>query len=202
MNLNPLEVAALQGDYVRLEPLCAEHVEALCEVGLDPELWRLSPRTIRTRDDMRGYVASALEGQRQGDMLPFATVHIQSGRVVGSTRFCAVNREHRRVEVGSTWIARPWQRTAVNTEAKLLMLAHAFEVFGCNRIEFKTDRLNRRSRDAILRLGAREEGILRKHMVTAGGRIRDSVYFSILDSEWPAVKADLKGKLLRHGAAP
>lgn len=190
-----IEPVVLSGNHVRLEPLSTGHVAALSEVGLDEALWRLSPRSIQTPDDMRAYVTTALDAQRRGEALPFATIEKAGARVVGSTRFCAIDIAHRRLEIGATWIARPWQQTAVNTEAKLLMLRHAFDTLGCHRIEFKTDRLNQRSRNAILRLGARQEGILRKHMVTASGRLRDSVYFSILDDEWPAIEANLTRKL-------
>lgn len=190
--INPV---VLEGDHVRLDPLSIEHIDALCDVGLDEALWLVSPQPIRTADEMRAYVETAIDGREQRHMLPFATVELASGRVVGSTRFGAIDLANRRLEIGWTWIARPWQRTAVNTEAKLLMLRHAFETLGCHRVEFKTDRLNERSRNAILRLGARQEGILRKHMVTASGRLRDSVYFSIINDEWPAVKANLAGKL-------
>ena len=127
--------------------------------------------------------------------MPFATVERNSKKIVGSTRFMNIDAMNRHVEIGSTWIAPPWQRTAVNTEAKYLMLRHAFETWKCMRVEFKTDLMNERSRRAILRLGAKEEGTFRKHMVTWSGRIRDSVYFSIIDTEWPEVKARLEAKL-------
>ncbi len=192
--LNPL---ILEGQYVRLEPLSLDHLDALIEVGLDEDLWRLTPTPVQSRDDMAAYIQTALDGQAQGTMLPFATVERASGTVIGSTRFGNVALAHRRVEIGWTWIAAPWQRTAVNTEAKLLMLRHAFGPLGCHRVEFKTDALNERSRRAILRLGATEEGTLRKHMVTASGRVRDTVYFSITDDEWPRVEANLIAKLNR-----
>lgn len=190
-----LEPVTLEGRGVRLEPLAVSHHAALCEVGLDPELWRLIPYRASTPDEMRGYISSALEAQAAGTAIPFATVERASGRVVGSTRFMNIEVAHRRAEIGSTWIAKPWQRTAINTEAKYLMLQHAFETWGCIRVELKTDALNQRSREAMLRIGAREEGTLRQHMVTWSGRLRDTVYFSILDSEWPGVKADLEAKL-------
>jgi RimJ/RimL family protein N-acetyltransferase len=135
--------------------------------------------------------------QAAGTALPFATVHLDSGQVVGSTRFMNIDQANRRVEIGATWIAAPWRRTAVNTEAKYLMLRHAFGTWKCLGVELKTDSMNQRSRQAILRLGAKEEGTLRKHMLTWNGRQRDSVYFSILDTEWPGVKADLERKLQR-----
>jgi N-acetyltransferase len=193
-----LEPVTLEGRGVRLEPLAASHHAALCEVGLDPELWRLIPYRASTPDEMRGYIRSALEAQAAGTAIPFATVDKVSGRLIGSTRFMNIDVANRRVEIGSTWIAKPWQGTAVNTEAKYLMLRHAFETWGCIRVELKTDALNQRSREAMLRIGAREEGTLRQHMVTWSGRLRDTVYFSILDSEWPGVKADLEAKLRRN----
>jgi RimJ/RimL family protein N-acetyltransferase len=193
-----LEPVTLEGRSVRLEPLAASHHAALCEVGLDPELWGLIPYRASTPDEMRGYIDSALEAQAARTAIPFATVERASGRVVGSTRFMNIDTAHRRVEIGSTWLAKPWQRTAINTEAKYLMLRHAFETWGCIRVELKTDALNQRSREAMLRIGAREEGTLRQHMVTWSGRLRDTVYFSILDSEWPGVKANLEAKLRRN----
>lgn len=182
----------LAGRHVRLEALQRDHLDGLCAVGLDEELWRWTPRVITTPEAMRRYVEEAIGEREQGRACPFATVEQETGRVVGSTRFGAIDAANRRVEIGWTWVARPWQRTAVNSEAKLLMLRHAFDVWGCHRVELKTDRLNERSRRAILRLGAVEEGILRKHVVTESGRIRDTVYYSILDDEWPAVRARLE----------
>lgn len=192
------ETVTLEARHVRLEPLELRHVDPLAEVGLDPEIWRWSPEPLRTREDMRAYVEAALEARRQGTMLPFATVLRDGDRVVGSTRYGAIDLRNRRVEIGWTWITPAWQRSAVNTEAKLLMLAHAFEALGCQRVELKTDALNERSRRAIARLGAKQEGIFRKHMVTTTGRIRDSVYFSVVDDEWPAVRAGLEAKLRAH----
>ena len=196
LNLTPI---TLGGRHVRLEPLAQTHHAALCAVGLDPELWELIPYRVVTSEDMAAYIQTAVNAQAAGTALPFATVHAPSGQVIGSTRYLNIDRANRRAEIGSTWIARPWRRTAVNTEAKYLMLRHAFETLDCIRVELKTDALNLRSRNAILRIGAREEGTLRQHMVTWSGRLRDSVYFSILDSEWPAVKQDLERKL--SGAA-
>ncbi len=146
---------------------------------------------------MLDYIRLALRWQTDGTALPFATVEQSSGRVIGSTRYMNIDKPNRHVEIGATWIGRPWQRTVVNTEAKYLMLRHAFETLGCFRVELKTDALNQRSRNAILRIGASQEGIFRKHMVCADGRLRDSVYFSIIDSEWPGVKARLEAKLHR-----
>ena len=195
-----LEPVALSGRLVRLEPLSRSHVEALCSVGLDPEIWRWNPRPpLATREDMASYVEQALAQQESGCALPFATIERASGRVVGSTRFHTFEPAQPRIEIGYTWIAPPWQRSGINTEAKYLMLRHAFEVLGCIRVELKTDALNTRSRAAILRIGATEEGTLRHHMVTASGRLRDSVYFGIIASEWPAVRARLEARLHEAG---
>jgi RimJ/RimL family protein N-acetyltransferase len=193
-----LEPVMLEGRTVRLEPLSISHYGALSEIGLDPELWQLIPYRVSTADEMRDYIGSALEAQAAGSALPFATVERTFGGVIGSTRFMNIDAANRRVEIGATWIAKQWQRTAINTEAKYLMLRHAFETLGCVRVELKTDALNQRSRQAILRIGAREEGTLRQHMVTWSGRLRDTVYFSILDSEWPVVKANLEAKLRQY----
>jgi RimJ/RimL family protein N-acetyltransferase len=187
----------LTGATVRLEPLSLAHVDALTEVALDEELWRWSTARLESRDDVEAYVRTALEEALRGEALPFATVHLPEGRVVGSTRFAAWAHHHRRVEIGWTWIARPFQRTRVNTEAKLLMLQHAFGALGCARVELKTDALNARSRAAITRLGATEEGTLRRHMTCGDGRVRDTVYYSITADEWPAVERRLSERLAR-----
>jgi RimJ/RimL family protein N-acetyltransferase len=195
MNIQPV---TLEGRHIRLEPLSLAHHAQLCEIGLDPEIWRWTTSLIRTPEDMRTYIETALKLQADGSALPFATIETASGRAVGSTRFGNIDRANRRVEIGWTWIGLKWQRTVVNTEAKYLMLRHAFETLGCIRVELKTDVLNERSRKAILRIGAKEEGTLRNHMIVPGGRIRDSVYFSIIDREWPEVKAGLEEKLARR----
>jgi RimJ/RimL family protein N-acetyltransferase len=195
MALSPV---MLQGEHVRLEPLAKAHLAALAEAGLDEELWRWIPVPVRTVDEMAAYVETALGEQKRGVSLPFAIVEKATGRAIGSTRYGNIDHTHHRVEIGWTWVAREWQRTAVNTEAKYLLLRHAFETLGCMRVELKTDSLNERSRAAILRIGAREEGIFRNHMITASGRIRHTVYFSIIDSEWPAVKARLEAILSSH----
>jgi RimJ/RimL family protein N-acetyltransferase len=187
----------LEGRHVRLEPLALHHLDALCEIGLDEDIWRWIPFQIRTRDDMLGYIKTALKLQADGTALPFATVDRGTDRVAGSTRYMNIDKPNRHVEIGSTWIGRQWQRTAVNTEAKYLMLRHAFEQLGCHRVELKTDVLNERSRNAILRIGAKHEGVFRKHVVCDSGRVRDSAWFSIIDSEWPEVKAALELKLAR-----
>jgi len=189
----------LEGRHVRLEPLSLAHHDRLCAVGLDAELWRWGLSTLATPADMRAYIETALAWQAQGTAVPFAIVARATGQVVGSTRYANIERADRRLEIGWTWLARAAQRTPANTEAKYLLLRHAFEVLGCIRVEFKTDVLNEPSRAALLRIGAKQEGILLSHMVTASGRIRDSMYFSIVAGEWPAVKAGLEQKLARPG---
>jgi RimJ/RimL family protein N-acetyltransferase len=187
----------LEGKQVRLEPLRREHACLQWEVakGSLQDLFRWIPYPMRTLADFEKLIEFVLDEQSRGLSVPFATVERSTGKVVGSTRFMSIDARNRRVEIGSTWIAPPWQRTAVNTEAKYLMLRHAFETWKCLRVELKTDARNEKSRNAILRLGAKEEGTLRKHMVTWDGRERDSVYFSIVHTEWPEVKARLEGWL-------
>jgi RimJ/RimL family protein N-acetyltransferase len=187
----------LTGRSVRLEPLNLAHLDDLCAVGLDPELWRWIPNQVTTRKEMRSYIETALREQAAGASLPFAVVHLESGRAIGSTRYGAVNLANQRVEIGWTWYARAFQRTPVNTECKLLLLTHAFERLALIRVEFKTDALNDKSRNALLRIGAVQEGIFRKHLICESGRIRDTVYFSILDTEWPEKKRALEAKLAR-----
>jgi len=197
----------LEGNVVRLEPLRREHVDLFWEAAKESidEIFRWIPYSVRSREDFQRLVANALAEQERGQSVAFATLERASGRVIGGTRFMSMDLPNRRVEIGSTWIAPAWQRTSVNTEAKYLMLRHAFETWQCLRVELKTDALNQKSRDAILRLGAKEEGIFRKHMVTWSGRVRDSVFFSIVDTEWPAVKARLETwlerKIPRGGSA-
>ncbi|HKV05664.1 MAG TPA: GNAT family protein [Candidatus Acidoferrales bacterium] len=187
----------LEGNVVRLEPLRREHESALWDATKNDaeEIFRWISYRIHTREDLHRVIETALREVQRKESVPFATIERASGRVVGSTRFMNIAAAHRRVEIGSTWIAPAWQRTAVNTEAKYLMLRHAFERWDCLRVELKTDGLNQKSRNAIARIGAKQEGILRKHMVTWSGRVRDDVYFSILDDEWTAVKTDLERKL-------
>ena len=175
-----------------------EHHAQLTEIGLDPEIWRFTTVRIQTGVDMRGYMESALQLRREGTSLPFVTIERSSGRVVGSTRFANYDAADLRIEIGWTWLARPWQRTAINTEAKYLMLTHAFEKLHCVRVELKTDVLNTPSRKAMLRIGAKEEGVLRKHTLMWTGRYRDSIYYSILDEEWSQVKAQLEKMLVRR----
>ena len=193
----------LNGSHVRLEPLSLDHIEPMYAAASDEELWRWTTSHISSIADMREYVESALDAQRAGTALPFATIDASTGEIIGSTRFGNIDLANGRVEIGWTWLRRDHQRTPCNTEAKYLMLRHAFDVLGCMRVELKTDALNERSRAAIQRIGAVEEGTLRAHMKTSSGRIRDTVYYSILDREWPAVRARLEemlaGNSERHG---
>jgi RimJ/RimL family protein N-acetyltransferase len=193
MNVVPV---TLEGRHVRLEPLSQAHHAGLSAVGLDEQLWRWIPTPVRTPAEMSAYIATALDEQTRGVSSPFAQIEKSSGRAIGCTRYGNIDRTHHRVEIGWTWVAPAWQRTGVNTETKYLLLQHAFETLGCIRVELKTDSLNEKSRNAILRLGAREEGTFRNHMITASGRIRHTVYFSILDSEWAAVKARLQSMMV------
>jgi RimJ/RimL family protein N-acetyltransferase len=190
-------VLKLEGRTIRLEPLSLEHHAALCAAGLEGDVFRWFPVVVRTSAEMRAYIETALREREAGVSLPFVTIEQQGGQPIGSTRYMNIDRAHRRLEIGSTWLSPASQRTAANTEAKYLMLRHAFEEMGCIRVEFKTDSLNERSRNALLRIGAKEEGMLRNHMVTSSGRFRHSVYFSVIETEWPAVKAALEQKLNR-----
>ena len=188
---------SLEGTHVRLDPLRPEHAPLLWEIvkeDLD-DMFRWIPYRLQSLQDFEAFNRQVLDEQKRGLSIPFATFERGANRVVGTTRYMNMDLANRKVEIGSTWIAPPWQKTVINTEAKYLMLRHAFEVWKCLRVELKTDAMNQRSRQAILRLGAKEEGTLRKHMLTWNGRQRDSVYFSILDTEWPGVKAELERKL-------
>lgn len=194
MNLTPV---TLEGASVRLEPLSLTHLDALLEAGADPTIWEYMPSNCLTREGMQEFIETALAWQRAGTALPFATVDAKSGKVVGSTRFGNIVPEHKRVEIGWTWLSPRWQRTSINTEAKFLMMRHAFEQLGCNRVELKTNASNVRSRNAILRIGAKEEGTLRSHMVNPDGSLRDTVYFSVIVPEWPEVRARLQAMMNR-----
>lgn len=188
---------SLEGTHVRLEPLRPEHAPVLWEIAKDHlnDLFQWIPYKLQSLEDFRAFNRQVLDEQARGLSVPFATIEQKSNQIVGTTRYMSMDLANRKVEIGSTWIAPRWQRTVINTEAKYLMLRHAFEVWKCIRVELKTDALNQRSRNAIRRLGAKEEGTLRKHMLAYDGRQRDSVYFSILDTEWPEVKTRLESKL-------
>jgi RimJ/RimL family protein N-acetyltransferase len=188
----------LSGVRVQLEPLALErHFAGLCAIGLDPELWRWTLNRCESAGDLRIYLETALREQGEGRSLPFAIVDHASGRIAGCTRFGNLEPRHRKTEIGWTWVGLEFQRTHVNTEAKYLMMEHAFEVWGCVRVELKTNVLNRRSREAMLRIGCKEEGILRQHAISDAGVPRDTVYYSVLDHEWPEVKARLRQMMRR-----
>ena len=188
----------LEGRRVRLEPLTVEHLGPLIRAGADPEIFRWHTTRMDGPGAFRAWLDAALADQARGVALPFATVERAGGAVIGSTRFGNIDRPNLRVEIGWTWLARAWQRTGANREAKALMLGHAFEDWGVRRVEFKAHAANAPSRTALARLGATEEGTLRKHVVMPDGSPRDSVYYSILDDEWPAVKAALATQLGRR----
>lgn len=189
------EKVSLDGQYVRLEPLSIHHKEGLCEAVADGELWNLFVTKVPRIEAMDEFIGNAYYALEEGDGLVFATINKATGKVVGSTRFMRAVPVNKRVEIGYTFLALSAQRTRINTEAKMLMLEHAFEVLDLNRVEFITDYLNHQSRNAILRLGAKQEGVLRNHMIMPDGRIRDSVSFSIIKNEWPGVKQHLAAKL-------
>ena len=193
MDISPV---TLTGRVVRLEPLSLDHVADLARAGNDAEIFRFMPYSNMGDDTgMRAWVQDMLNLQARGNDLPFAVYHLADQRAVGATRYMDIQRPHRGLEIGGTWYGRDYQRTAVNTESKYLLLTHAFETLGCIRVQLKTDLRNERSQAAIARLGATREGVLRNHMIMPDGHIRSSVYFSLLAEEWPAVKARLEEKL-------
>ncbi|MBK5476248.1 GNAT family N-acetyltransferase [Pseudomonas sp. 13B_2.1_Bac1] len=187
----------LTGTIVELQPLQPEHKAALLDAAADGELWNLKVTNVPGPGTVDQYIDTALAGRAAGSVIPFTIVRRDTGQVVGSTRFWKVDRVNRKLEIGHTWLALSTQKSAINTEAKLLLLTYAFEVLDCVRVQFTTDELNEKSRAAILRLGAVQEGIVRHERIMPDGRKRNSVRFSIIDSEWPQVKANLQAKLLR-----
>ena len=192
-----VEPVTLSGRKVRLEPLELSHVARLAEVALDPDLWQWTLARPTDEAGLRAWAESAIAGRDAGTEFPFVTLEASTGRPIGSSRYLNIVLEHRRLEIGWTWVAKPWQRTGANREAKLLMLGHAFDTLGCRRVEFKTDSLNEPSRTALLGIGAQFEGIFRNHMVMPDGRMRHSAYYSVIDDEWPSVRAGLERSLAR-----
>ncbi len=192
------EPPTLVGEAVRLELLRPDHLGGLTAAGRDPRIWTWMPADGSTDEGMRAIVDAALAAQAARSMLTFVTVALADDRIVGSSRYLNIAPTDLRLEIGWTWVDPAFQRSAVNTEAKLAMLGLAFDMLGCRRVELKTDALNARSRAAILGIGATFEGIFRKHIVMADGRARDSAYYSILDDEWPTVRAGLQARLERH----
>lgn len=195
-----IQRVTLKGRHVRLEPLGEEHVAGLAEIGKGQEFWKyMLYGSMNTEDDFRFFVTDLLEREKRGTDLPFAVIHLASGRIAGSTRYLNIDTPNRGLEVGGTWYGLEFQRTAVNTECKYLLLTHAFESLKAIRVQIKTDLLNVRSQQAIERIGAVKEGVLRNHMILPDGRIRDSVFYSILDNEWAGVKKRLVEMLGKYG---
>ncbi|AOI73865.1 GNAT family N-acetyltransferase [Burkholderia ubonensis] len=191
------EQPTLTGEHVELQPLDASHAQALLAAAADGQLWNLRVTVVPGPDTIDAYLATALQGSAEGTVMPFAIVERATGRIVGSTRFWKIDRKNRKLEIGHTWLSESVQRSRVNTEAKWLLLTYAFETLRCVRVQFTTDELNEKSRAAILRLGAKQEGIVRHERIMPDGRKRNSVRFSIIDDEWPDVKARLRERLAR-----
>lgn len=191
MNLTP----SLVGRHILLRPMQREDSERLVKAASDGQLWNLPFTVVPSDRTVHEYIEAALSGRNNGTVIPFVTEITKSGKVIGSTRFWKIDPKNRKLEIGSTWFAATWQRTFANTEAKLLMLSHAFEVLNCVRVQFTTDELNEKSKNAILRLGAKQEGIVRNERIMPNGRKRNSIRFSIIDDEWPSVKAKLEDRL-------
>jgi len=188
----------LQGKHVRLEPMTEAHIPALAEIGVGHAFWDFMVYgQMNSVDDMRGWVMDILTRAEKGTDLPFVAIHLASGRVAGATRYLNIMPKDRGLEVGGTWYGSEFQRTPVNTECKYLLLSHAFATLGCIRVQLKTDLRNERSQKAIERIGAVKEGVLRNHMILPDGRFRHSVFYSILDTEWPDVKKRLEGMMNR-----
>lgn len=185
----------LHGKHIHLRPLLESDADAVVAAASDGELWRLNVTVVPSADTVKAYIDTALSGQAQGTVLPFVTLANSTGAVIGSTRFWKIDSHNRSLEIGHTWLAKSWQRSVANTEAKYLMLRHAFETLACIRVQFTTDVLNEASRRAILRLGAVEEGLIRNERIMPDGRKRTSVRFSIIEDEWPAVEARLCARL-------
>lgn len=190
-----LEPPILTGERVELRPLDASDRQALLDAAADGQLWNLKVTVVPGPETIDAYIDTALQGRATGTVMPFAIVDRASGRVIGSTRFWKIDRKNRKLEIGHTWLSESAQRTRANTEAKWLLLGHAFDVLQCVRVQFTTDELNEKSRAAILRLGAKQEGIVRHERIMPDGRKRNSVRFSIIDDEWPEVRARLLARL-------
>jgi RimJ/RimL family protein N-acetyltransferase len=190
-----IDPVTLRGTHVTLEPLSREHEDGIRAAAADGELWQLWYTSVPAPDRTAAWLDAALDMRERLGALPFAVRHNGSGDIVGSTRYFNVDAANRRLEIGHTWYARRVQRTAVNTECKLLLLTHAFEALGCIAVEFRTHWFNHASRAAIARLGAKQDGVLRSHQIMPDGSRRDTVVFSIIDGEWPAVRQHLAHRL-------
>jgi RimJ/RimL family protein N-acetyltransferase len=188
----------LTGQHVRLEPMTERHVAGLAEIGVRQSFWHFMVYgNINTVEDMHNWVLDILSRAQKGTDLPFVVIHLESGRVAGATRYLNIMPQDRGLEIGGTWYGLEFQRTPVNTECKYLLLQHAFETLGCIRVQLKTDLRNERSQKAIERIGAVKEGVLRNHMILPDGHVRHSVFYSILDTEWPEVKKRLEEMINR-----
>jgi len=194
-----VEPVTLAGRHATLEPLAPGHEAALAAAAADGELWRLWYTGVPAREATAAWIADALAMREERGAMPFVVRDNASGEIVGSTRYMNVEPAHRRLEIGSTWYARRVQRTALNTECKLMLLAHAFETLDCIAVEFRTSFFNFQSRRAIERLGAKQDGILRSHQILPDGTLRDTVVFSVIRGEWPAVKRHLSFQLEDRG---
>jgi N-acetyltransferase len=192
-----VQPVTLEGSIVRLEPLSRAHLDGLADVAFDAALWRWTVARPTDRAGLGAWLETALANAASGSELPFATVDIETGKPIGSTRFLSIVPEHRRLEIGWTWVATGWQRRGANREAKYLQLTHAFETLGANRVEFKTDSLNEKANPALLGIGATFDGTFRNHMVMPDRRLRHSNYYSVIVDDWPAVKARLLDTLRR-----
>lgn len=194
-----VERVTLQGQYTRLEPLSEAHIDGLAEIGMGHDFWKfMLYGAMNTKDDFRFFVTDLLEKEKAGTDLPFVAIHLPSGRIAGCTRYLNIMPKDKGLEVGGTWYGLEFQRTSVNTECKYLLFRHAFETLKCIRVQLKTDLLNARSQTAIERIGAKKEGVLRNHMITPEGRIRHSVFYSIIDTEWEDVKKRLEEMMKKY----
>lgn len=197
--INWVKPVTLQGKHVRLEPMTEAHVPGLAQIGIGQSFWDfMLYGNIQTEADMRNWVLDILSRAEKGTDLPFVAIHLASGRVAGATRYLNIMPKDRGLEIGGTWYGTDFQRTPVNTECKYLLLSHAFETLKCIRVQLKTDKRNERSQKAIERLGAKKEGILRNHMILPDGRFRDSVFYSILDTDWADVKKNLEEMMTKY----
>jgi N-acetyltransferase len=193
-----VEPVVLEGQLVRLEPLCMDHLSALAEVALVPDIWRWTRTRVTSEADLRAWMEEALEQAALGKALPWITRSKIGGKIIGSTRYMDIDARNRGLEIGGTWLAPAWQRSGINVEAKYLQLRHAFEVLGAIRVSFKTHHENLKSQTAIAALGATQEGVFRNHMITPDGSFRHSVWYSIIQEEWPGVKAGLEARMAEH----
>jgi len=196
MDVRPV---VLEGRHVRLEPLTEAHIPGLAQIGMGQDFWQfMLYGDMKTEDDIANWVCEMLSRAERGTDLPFAAIHLASGRVAGATRYLNIVPKDRGLEIGGTWYGLEFQRTPVNTECKYLLMRHAFETLGCIRVQLKADLRNERSQKAIERIGAKKEGVLRNHLILPDGRVRDSVFYSILDTEWLEVKKRLEEMMIKY----